>query len=75
MILSFLGKVWNYYKEEDIFALHLFFKRQKDLGLDYVVIRKDIIKMINWWLGKGIYGFRRMLLFYNNHYNSRMIGK
>lgn len=54
----FSGSAWNYYKEKDKWALHLFSKKQMDLNWENESLRKDIYKMINWWLEKGIDGFR-----------------
>jgi oligo-1,6-glucosidase len=57
-ISFFSGPAWNYYKEEDIWALHLFSKKQMDLNWENENLRKDISSMIRWWLEKGVDGFR-----------------
>ena len=54
----FSGPAWNYYKSQGSWALHLFSKKQMDLNWDNVAVRQEIYKMINWWLEKGIDGFR-----------------
>lgn len=54
----FSGSAWNYYEERDEWALHLFSKKQMDLNWENENLRVDIYKMINWWLEKGIDGFR-----------------
>ena len=54
----FSGPAWNYYPERDEWALHLFSKKQMDLNWENPAVRHDIYKMINWWLDKGIDGFR-----------------
>ena len=54
----FSGSAWNYYEKEDIWALHLFSKKQMDLNWENPSLRDDLIKMINWWLDKGVDGFR-----------------
>lgn len=54
----FSGPAWNYYKELDEWALHLFSKKQMDLNWDNQNVRKDIQQMISWWLSKGVDGFR-----------------
>ena len=54
----FAGSAWNYYKNEDTWALHLFSKKQMDLNWDNENLRNDVIDMINWWLDKGVDGFR-----------------
>lgn len=54
----FSGSAWNYYEQKKKWALHLFSKKQMDLNWDNEALRKDIYKMINWWLEKGVDGFR-----------------
>lgn len=54
----FSGSAWNYYENKDKWALHLFSKKQMDLNWDNEGLRKDIYKMINWWLERGVDGFR-----------------
>lgn len=54
----FSGSAWNYYEEQDEWALHLFSKKQMDLNWDNEQVRAEIQKMIRWWLMKGVDGFR-----------------
>lgn len=54
----FKGSAWEYDKNTDEYFLHLFTKRQPDLNWENKDLRKEIYKMINWWLDKGIDGFR-----------------
>jgi len=54
----FGGSAWNYYPDQDIWALHLFSKKQIDLNWENPNLRQDIYKMVRWWLDKGIDGFR-----------------
>ena len=54
----FKGSAWEYDKNTDEYFLHLFTKRQPDLNWENENMRKEIYKMINWWLDKGIDGFR-----------------
>ncbi len=60
----FSGSAWNYYEKEDIWALHLFSKKQMDLNWENPSLRDDLIKMINWWLDKGVDGFRMDVINY-----------
>lgn len=60
----FGGPAWNYYEEKDEWCLHLFSKKQMDLNWDNETLRKEIYKMINWWLEKGIDGFRMDVINY-----------
>ena len=54
----FKGSAWEYDKNTDEYFLHLFTKRQPDLNWENEDMRREIYKMINWWLDKGIDGFR-----------------
>ncbi|MBH1939516.1 alpha-glucosidase [Mobilitalea sibirica] len=54
----FSGPAWNYYKQQDLWALHLFSKKQMDLNWDNENLRSEIYQMIQWWLKKGVDGFR-----------------
>lgn len=54
----FSGSAWNYYEAVDSWAMHAFSKKQMDLNWENPAVRRDIYKMINWWLDKGIDGFR-----------------
>lgn len=60
----FSGSAWNHYEEEDIYALHLFSKKQMDLNWDNEKVRADVIGMVNWWLSKGVDGFRMDVINY-----------
>lgn len=60
----FSGPAWNHYPEQDVWALHLFSKKQMDLNWDNPEVREDVIKMINWWLDKGVDGFRMDVINY-----------
>ena len=54
----FSGSAWNYYEPLNEYALHLFSKKQMDLNWESPQLRSEVISMINWWLDKGIDGFR-----------------
>ncbi len=60
----FSGPAWNHYPKQDVWALHLFSKKQMDLNWDNPEVREDVIKMINWWLDKGVDGFRMDVINY-----------
>jgi len=60
----FAGPAWNYYEESDSWALHLFSKKQMDLNWENSKVRKEVIKMVNWWLDKGVDGFRMDVINY-----------
>lgn len=54
----FKGSTWNYYKNLDQWALHLFHKKQMDLNWENEKMRESVYEMMLWWLDKGIDGFR-----------------
>lgn len=54
----FGGSVWEPVPGTDKYYLHLFAKEQPDLNWENPVVRKEIYDMVNWWLDKGLAGFR-----------------
>ncbi|CUQ13859.1 MULTISPECIES: alpha-glucosidase [Hungatella] len=55
---SFGGSAWEWCEEAGRYYLHLYSKRQPDLNWENGEMRQEIYKMMNWWLDKGIGGFR-----------------
>ena len=60
----FAGSAWNHYEDKNLYALHLFSKKQMDLNWENEEVRKELIDMINWWLDKGVDGFRMDVINY-----------
>ena len=55
----FGGSVWEPLPgHPDKYYLHMFHKKQPDLNWENPKLREEIYKMINWWLDKGLAGFR-----------------
>ena len=54
----FGGSAWEYDKRTDMYYLHLFSRKQPDLNWDNPTVRDEIFRMMDWWLQKGIDGFR-----------------
>ncbi len=55
----FGGSVWEKLpRHEDKYYLHLFHKKQPDLNWENPALREEVYKMVNWWLDKGLGGFR-----------------
>lgn len=54
----FGGSAWEPVPETDEYYLHLFAKEQPDLNWENEKVRKAIYDMVNWWLAKGVSGFR-----------------
>ncbi|HZG70752.1 MAG TPA: alpha-glucosidase [Chondromyces sp.] len=54
----FGGSAWQYDSKTDQYFLHVFSSRQPDLNWENPEVRKALYQMVNWWLDKGIDGFR-----------------
>ena len=54
----FSGPAWKYDAATDMYFLHLFSEKQPDLNWDNPKVRNEIYDMMNWWLDKGVDGFR-----------------
>ena len=55
---TFGGSAWEYSEETGQYYLHLFSKKQPDLNWENPAMRQDVYQMMNFWLDKGIGGFR-----------------
>ncbi|HEY4553531.1 MAG TPA: alpha-glucosidase, partial [Bacillaceae bacterium] len=54
----FGGPAWDYDEEAGRYYLHIFSKKQPDLNWENPELRKEVFKMMKFWLDKGIDGFR-----------------
>lgn len=54
----FGGPVWEDLPGTNKQYLHVFHKKQPDLNWENPELREEVYKNINWWLEKGISGFR-----------------
>ena len=55
----FGGPVWDKLPgHEDKYYLHVFHKKQPDLNWENPELREEVYRMINWWLDRGLAGFR-----------------
>ena len=55
----FGGSTWEKVDgTKDLYYLHLFAKEQPDLNWENETVRNKIYEMVNWWLDKGVAGFR-----------------
>lgn len=54
----FGGSAWEKIDDSDKYYLHLFAKEQPDWNWENEKTRTYIYNMINWWLDKGVAGFR-----------------
>lgn len=55
---KFGGKAWKYVPEFDEYYLHLYDEKQADLNWQNEEVRNELIRIVNFWLQKGIRGFR-----------------
>ena len=58
MISCFGGSAWEWVPEVKQYYFHQFSVKQPDLNWENKEVRKEIYQMINWWIEKGIKGFR-----------------
>lgn len=54
----FGGSAWEYDQASGQYFLHLFSTKQPDLNWENEDVRTALYDMVNWWLDKGIDGFR-----------------
>lgn len=55
---SFSGSAWQFDEKTGQYYLHLFSKKQPDLNWENEKVRQAVYKMMNFWIDKGIGGFR-----------------
>ena len=54
----FGGSAWEYEENNGEYYLHLFSVKQPDLNWENPQVRREVYRMMNWWLDKGVDGFR-----------------
>ncbi|MBR1865332.1 MAG: alpha-glucosidase [Lachnospiraceae bacterium] len=54
----FSGSAWEYQEDTDSYYLHVFSKKQPDLNYANPKVRQEIIDILNFWIDKGVGGFR-----------------
>jgi alpha-glucosidase len=54
----FSGSIWEFDPATEQYFMHVFSKRQPDLNWENPEVRQELYGMVNWWLDKGIDGFR-----------------
>lgn len=57
-VSKFGGSAWEYVEKFDEYYLHLYDKTQADLNWENEEVREEIYKVVNFWLEKGVKGFR-----------------
>ncbi|SEF54092.1 glycoside hydrolase family 13 protein [Vibrio hangzhouensis] len=54
----FGGSAWEWHEPTGQYYLHLFSKKQPDLNWENPKVHEEVHTMMNWWIDKGIGGFR-----------------
>jgi oligo-1,6-glucosidase len=54
----FSGSAWQYDEVSGEYFLHLFSRKQPDLNWENPEVRTAVFDMMNWWLERGVDGFR-----------------
>lgn len=55
---NFGGSAWTYDETRKMYYLHLFHEKQPELNWSCRSLRREIYDLMNWWLEKGVDGFR-----------------
>ena len=55
---SFGGSAWEWNEPTQDYYLHLFSKKQPDLNWENPKLREAVFEMMNWWVARGVDGFR-----------------
>lgn len=58
MRAAFGGSAWEWVPELEQYYFHQFSVKQPDLNWENKKLREEIYRMINWWIDKGVGGFR-----------------
>lgn len=58
MTATFGGSAWEWVEEVEQFYFHQFTVKQPDLNWENKEVRESLYHMMQWWLDKGIGGFR-----------------
>ena len=61
---NFEGKAWTWDEVRGEYYLHLFAVKQPDLNMDNPLVREEVIKILRFWLGMGVDGFREDVITY-----------
>jgi oligo-1,6-glucosidase len=55
---AFSGSAWQFDERSGEYYLHLFSPKQPDLNWENPEVRRAIYDMMNWWVDRGVDGFR-----------------
>lgn len=54
----FSGPAWTWNEEAQRWVLHLFHESQPDLNWENPAVRREVADIVQWWLARGVDGFR-----------------
>jgi oligo-1,6-glucosidase len=54
----FSGSAWQFDERSGEYYLHIFSRKQPDLNWENADLRREIHRMMRWWLDRGVDGFR-----------------
>jgi oligo-1,6-glucosidase len=54
----FMGSAWEFDPARGEYFLHLFSRKQPDLNWENPEVRQAVYSMMNWWVQRGVDGFR-----------------
>ncbi|MDK6981506.1 alpha-amylase family glycosyl hydrolase, partial [Escherichia coli] len=54
----FGGSAWQFDEKRGEYFLHQYSKKQPDLNWENPAVRQAVYAMMNWWMDRGIDGFR-----------------
>ncbi|GGC99233.1 alpha-glucosidase [Thalassobacillus devorans] len=54
----FGGSAWEFDSKTKEYYMHVFSRKQPDLNWENPEVRENLYEMVNWWLDRGIDGFR-----------------
>lgn len=55
---AFSGPAWTYHPDRGEYYLHMFSPKQPDLNWENPTVRQAVYDMMNWWVDRGVDGFR-----------------
>ena len=55
---AFSGPAWHFDERSGEYYLHLFSPKQPDLNWENPQVRQAVYEMMNWWVDRGVDGFR-----------------
>ena len=61
---NFEGGAWTYDEVRGEYYLHLFAVKQPDLNMDSSLVREEVKRIMRFWLGLGVDGFREDVITY-----------